>query len=183
MGRCSFVYQICIQIIFLGFLIPFPGIDLKLLLSSIKIPAAFDTFFFDFMNRNIPAILAGLLSGFIVIALVESLAHFFYPPPDEAFATHEELKAFVLQLPLGAKLLVLAAWAAGSFAGGTVAAMVLKSSNASASLITGGILMVSGIMNLLVVPHPMWFWIVSFLIFIPAAYAGFLVAEFFRNKV
>ena len=40
------------------------------------------------------------------------------------------------------------------------------------SIIVGALLMVSGIANMIMLPHPLWMWIFGLMIFIPFAYLG-----------
>lgn len=44
-------------------------------------------------------------------------------------------------------------------------------------MVVGVLLLAFGIMNLVAIPHPMWFTIVSVLAFLPAAYAGALAVR------
>ncbi|MCK6623004.1 MAG: hypothetical protein HUU32_18855 [Calditrichaceae bacterium] len=39
-------------------------------------------------------------------------------------------------------------------------------------MIVGGIMLLAGIVNMAMIPHPLWFWVVGVLIFLPAAYLG-----------
>jgi hypothetical protein len=128
------------------------------------------------MLKNVSAIIFGLITGFVLIRLTEFINHSLFPPPTELFTDKEAIKAYVEQLPLGAKLLVIAGWAIGSFGGAYIATVVEKSKSPVFPLIVGGLFMIMGVLNMLTIPHPVWFWVLSLLAFIPMAYAGFLVA-------
>jgi hypothetical protein len=96
-----------------------------------------------------------------------------YPLPahlnlnDKAAAT-----AAFSNLPAAALLLVLFGYALGSFFGGMVAARFALSKRVAHAVAVGLLLMVAGIANLLAYPHPLWFVVVSLLLYLPMAYFG-----------
>ena len=125
------------------------------------------------MLRSIIAVIAGLIAGSIVIYLIELAGHALYPPP-ELFdpMDREAAKEMMDAAPIGSLLMVILAYLVGSFAGGAVAALVPAKSRLSHSLATGLILMVFGIINLVLLPHPVWFWVLSLIVFVPFAFLG-----------
>lgn len=125
------------------------------------------------MGRSILAVALGFVLGIVLIAVMQSLGHFIYPPPEDLDLTNPEaLKNLIDSAPVGALLLVVLAYAVGSFGGGWLAARLAQKSHILHGMIVGGLLMTAGIMNLLMIPHPLWFWIVSVAAYFPAAYAG-----------
>lgn len=36
--------------------------------------------------------------------------------------------------------------------------------------------LIAGIINMVMIPHPVWFWILGIIVFLPSAYAGYRVA-------
>jgi uncharacterized protein YacL len=130
------------------------------------------------MGRSILAVVAGLVLGVVLIFAVESLGHFVYPPPSDLDMTNPEaLKNLMANAPVGALLFVILAYVIGSFGGGWLAARLAQKSHVMHSLIVGGLLMAAGIMNMLMIPHPTWFWIISLVLYLPAAYAGALLGQ------
>lgn len=124
------------------------------------------------MNRLL-AILAGVLSGGITVALVESAGHLIWPPPEGVDITNPEALAAIMDtIPTLAIAAVLVAWIIGAFVGGFVAKKVEKSDGRVASLVTGALLMSFGIMTMIAIPHPIWMWILGVLTPIPAALFG-----------
>jgi len=125
------------------------------------------------MLKKILLIIAGIITGTIIIYLVELVGHFFYPPPEEINTTDlEALKQIISDLPVGAFVFVLLAYALGSFGGALLTATISKSSKVVNAVIVGAVLMIFGIINLLMIPHPVWFSIVSIFTYIPCAYFG-----------
>lgn len=125
------------------------------------------------MGRSIVAVVLGIILGGIVVGLVEYVGHMIYPMPAGIDTSNpESLKTYAANAPTGAKLFVILAWALGSLTGGWLAAFVARQSHTQLALIVGGVLMIFGIMNMLTIPSPLWFWIAGILVFLPAAYAG-----------
>jgi hypothetical protein len=125
------------------------------------------------MGRRILAIVVGVIVGGIVVFAVESISHLIYPPPTGVDMNDKEaMKAYVAMLPIGALLFVLLAYVLGSLAGGWAAAKFARDSNLRLSMTVGAVLLLFGIMNLVMIPHPLWFAVLSILVFLPAAYLG-----------
>lgn len=125
------------------------------------------------MGRKIAAFFAGLISGIIMIAIIESVGHLIFPLPAGIDPQNmENLAVNMDKIPLGAKLFVLLAWAAGSFTGALIAALISKESKLPIGLGIGTLLMLFGIFNMIMLPHPLWFWIIGILIFLPSAWLG-----------
>lgn len=125
------------------------------------------------MMRSVLAVLAGLVVAGAVITLLEAAGHFVFPPPAGMDpANPESLKSAMRDMPAGALWTVLIAWALGSLAGGWVAARIATRSYLLHALIVGGIMLIGGIVNMAMIPHPLWFWVAGVIIFLPSAYAG-----------
>jgi len=123
------------------------------------------------MLRGILGVIGAVVAGTVVILLVEILGHRCYPfPPGVDPHNHESLQAYMKTAPLGAWLFVLAAYAGGSFVAGALASLIGK--RPWAALAAGGVLMALGLVNVLTLPHPAWFWVASLFIFLPAAGLG-----------
>ncbi len=125
------------------------------------------------MVRSILAIAAGLITAFVVIFVIEAIGHVFYPPPPDADMRNQEtVKNLMENAPAGSLIIVLVGWALGSFVGGVVSSHIASGNKVIHSIIVGALLMVSGIANMIMLPHPLWMWIFGLMIFIPFAYLG-----------
>ena len=109
------------------------------------------------MARNIGASFVGVIVAMALVWVIEALSHTIYPPPtDLDFNNAEVAAAYIDALPLGALLIVVAAWFIGS-AGGTYAACRIGESQPLIFAISvGGAMFVATSMNLLMIPHPVW---------------------------
>lgn len=122
--------------------------------------------------KNFIAVVAGLAAGMFIIIIAEFISSSAYPlPADLNFTDKNSLKEYIENVPSGALMIVLAAWALGSFAGGLVSSLI-SDKRIKSALITGGVLLLLGLINLITLPHPLWFWISGLAVFFPFAYAG-----------
>jgi hypothetical protein len=108
--------------------------------------------------------------------LVESInGHVLYPElgkAAEGMTDREAIRALMASAPVGAFLVVLMGWALGSFVGGVVTAWIARTAPQGHALALGVLLTLAGVANNLMLPPPAWFWIVSVLVFLPAACLG-----------
>lgn len=123
------------------------------------------------MNRFL-AILAGFVSASIVMVIIETIGHQLYPPPAN-INDPEVMKAFVANMPLWAFLFIILAYFVGSIVGGLVTSLIAKENQFMATMILGAILTVLGIINLLMIAHPIWFTIVCLATFFAGTYLGY----------
>lgn len=123
--------------------------------------------------RNILALLAGAIVSIVLIGLVQAAAHVLYPPPPGLdYNNPEVLKKIMMEAPVGALLMVLLSYFCGTFVGSWVAARLAADSPARQAYLIGGMMLISGLMNLFAIPHPAWFWVGSIAVFVAAAWLG-----------
>jgi len=121
--------------------------------------------------RRIVAVIAGLVVAFLVIILVETVNHAIYPLPEDVNVHDpQSLKAMMSKMPLGAIAGVVVAWVLGALAGSFTAAKIARSGGLLPGLGVGIVLLLGSVLNMLVLPHPVWVWACA-LILIPAASA------------
>ena len=124
------------------------------------------------VNR-IFSILSGVVAGAIVIGILERVSNSMHPYPEnldpidlDAVANH------ISSLPMSAFITVLFAHAIGALVGGFIASKMAKVQKRSAALFVGLILLVAGVLNLVSIPHPLWFSIADVIIYTPFALLG-----------
>ena len=128
--------------------------------------------------RSILAVITGMLVAFVLIGLVQAIGMRIYPPPPGMDPTNiESIKAAMAQIPLAALLFVLLSYAAGSVAGGWVAARFAPARKMRHAMMVAALLFGAGLMNLTTVPHPTWFAVVSSLIYWLGAWSGAVAAS------
>lgn len=135
------------------------------------------------MVRNILSIASGLLTSFVLIILLEAIGHILYPPPaDLDIRNAEAYKEFLSHAPMSVFLLVLLAYALGSFFGGMTSSWVAKENKAGKAMTVGGILMGLGMVNLMSFQHPVWVVVAGFFAFLPFSYLGGKLGIRFSKK-
>ena len=148
--------------------------------------------------RSVLAVIAGFVVASAVMMCVEQAnAHVFYPGfAERAAATDKEIiseaeasgvapdsrevlvcrreavREILASAPVGALLVVAFGWVLGSVPGGFVAAWIGGRAPVVHGLVLGGLLTLAGIANNLMLPPPVWFWIATMIVFVPAAYVG-----------
>ena len=126
--------------------------------------------------RNILAIVAGFVIASAVMMVVETVnGRVLYPELGkraEGVTNKEEIKAIMASAPAGALAVVLVGWALGSVAGGFLAALISKKPPGAQVFVLGTLLTLAGVANNLMLPPPLWFWIATFAVLLPATYVG-----------
>src|SRR5688572_15722228 len=125
------------------------------------------------MARKILAIIAGVITGFIIVFIGDATVHAMDPPPMGLnYMDKNVMKDYVASIPMYILVIMCIFWLLSAFTGGLVAALIKRSEWRFCALVTGGILLAAAILNLALVPHPMWMWIVALVGYLPAALIG-----------
>ena len=126
--------------------------------------------------RSTLSVVVAFVAASVVMMSVESVnGHYLYPElgkTAERMTDRDALRALLAGAPAEALLVVIFGWALGSLAGGFVAAWIARGTPVGHALILGGLLTLAGVVNNLMIPPPLWFWIAGLVILLPAAYAG-----------
>jgi hypothetical protein len=123
--------------------------------------------------RSVLAVIAGMLVAFVLIFVVQGIGIRVYPPPPGMSPVDpESFKAMRMQVPVRSLLFVLLSYTVGSLAGGWVAARFAPSGKMTHAMILAALLFGAGLMNLMTIPHPAWFWVASSAIYWLAAWSG-----------
>lgn len=131
------------------------------------------------MWRKILGVVLGLSAAITLIAILQAVGHKIWPLPEgldvrDKAALIEALK----QAPAGALLWVALTWFAGTLFGTYLSLRVARDAWTSWPAITvEAVLLAAGVMNLLALPHPGWFWVVGLLSFPLGAFSGIRLAR------
>lgn len=125
------------------------------------------------MIRKILAVIGGLVSGGIVITLVEMIARQLHPLPEgikmDDFAA---LAEHASKAPLVAQIAILIGYALGAMTAGFVATIIAKDGKKIYALIGAILFIISTVINLSMIETPIWFWIIALLLWVPLALFG-----------
>ena len=140
------------------------------------------------MLRNGLAALAGVIGAVVLTMVLQFVAHIAAPPSSElieAFqkitsddpasidpATIEQAREIIAgelrKQPLQL-VLVIVSHALGTFFGALTAVRVAREAHIVPASIVGSLMLMGGIANVLVIPHPAWFNAIDLLLYIPGA--------------
>ncbi len=123
--------------------------------------------------RSVLAVLVGAIVAGILIAVVEAIGHLVYPPPPGIDPTDpESLRTAIGSVPVGALVAVLVAWAIGTFAGSWLAARIAGRAGMAHGMVVGLLMLAAGVANMLIIPHPLWFWFPGVAVYPLTAWLG-----------
>lgn len=122
--------------------------------------------------KNILAVIVGLVAGSLVNMGIIMLSGSVIPPPEGADnTTMEGLKASMHLFQPKHFIFPFLAHALGTFVGALVTALIVANRKILFSLIIGAFFMIGGIINVLMLPSPLWFTIVDLACaYLPMAY-------------
>lgn len=124
------------------------------------------------MKKKVLAVVLGIVSSMIITYIVEAIGHFVYPMPEIDLNNPEAVAEIIAKAPFGALLFVIIAWGMGALIAGIVNALVTKTDKWVTAIVIGSVLTSFGIINMIMIPHPLWMKISGFLVFIPLTLLG-----------
>ena len=134
------------------------------------------------MVRKILAVIVGLFVGGVCMSMLQLVSHAIYPPPagldlnDPEVFQQDAFRDFVASLPIEAFAIVLASHAIGALVAAFVCTAIVGNKWRVGTLIVSLMLMMGGVMNLVLIPHPAWFGVADLVVYLPAAFLGEQVA-------
>jgi hypothetical protein len=129
------------------------------------------------MGRCIVGGFVGLVAGSIVIGGLEALGRVAVSVPKDVDPTTLTAES----IPTMAFVVVLIAWACGSWVAGWTTTKVGRATSYRPALVVGLVLTLAGITNLLAIPSPIWFWILGLATFVPFTLFGHRVGSVART--
>jgi hypothetical protein len=131
--------------------------------------------------RSIAAVVAGFIAASIVMMIIETInGRVLYPElakAAEGVTDRETIRALFATAPLGSLLVVIGGWVLGGVIGGWTTARLASRAKTGHGLVLGALLTIAGVANNLMLPPPLWFWIASLGVLMPAAYLGTRLAR------
>jgi hypothetical protein len=130
------------------------------------------------MVRNVAAAIAGIVTAFVLIMLIEKLGHIIYPPPpDIDFSDPKAMRPYIATLPFLALLFPMIAWVVATFAGTVLACKIGTANPLAFAAVVGALVLAGTIANLIMIPHPVWFSAVSLAAIAASAWIAVRVAS------
>ena len=123
--------------------------------------------------QKILAVISGIAVGMIFVFVGDYCASLIVPfPKDMDMSNKQNLVEFMNHVPVSAFLAMLMGYMAGALGGGLVATLISGREFLRPAMVVGIILTIENIFNQLEIPHPLWFTVVSTLVYIPMAWCG-----------
>jgi hypothetical protein len=122
--------------------------------------------------RGIVAVILGCLLAFAIAFTVEGINAMIHPmPPGTDLADPASVKAATAAMPPIALGVVLIGWFLSTLAGACFAAHFARPAGWP-PLTVGILLFAAAVANMLMIPHPAWFWIIGVAIYPVATWLG-----------
>ena len=116
--------------------------------------------------RSVGAVLVGLVAASVLIVGVELFSSIVHPfPPDVDPIDYEVCKAHVARYPAWVLLLVVLAWGLTTFLSAWLATRLGSGRHRAHGIVVGSILLALAVMNMSMLPYPIWFWASNLVIF------------------
>jgi hypothetical protein len=127
--------------------------------------------------RNIIAVVTGIVAGSAVNMFIITISGSIIPPPEGAdVTTMEGLKASIHLFEPKNFILPFLAHALGTFAGALITVIIAANNQLKFALVIGIVFLAGGIMNVVMLPSPLWFTLIDLIVaYIPAAYLAWWV--------
>ncbi|MCB0278287.1 MAG: hypothetical protein KDD94_02205 [Calditrichaeota bacterium] len=125
------------------------------------------------MKKRFLAILGGLISGWLIIGIGETITHSIYQAPEGMdYNDPQALADFISSLPSSAFVSLLIVWILSAFIAGFVCAKISSDNWQRNAIICGGFLLIGHLINAFTIPQPVWLSSISVLIVVPLVYIG-----------
>lgn len=124
--------------------------------------------------KNILAVIAGIIIGGALNMGIIMISGSVIPPPEGVdLTTMEGLKASMHLMEPKHFLMPFLAHALGTFLGALIAALIVPAQKMKLAMIIGGWFLLGGILNILMLPSPLWFTFTDLIgAYFPMAYLG-----------
>ncbi len=126
--------------------------------------------------RSIFAVFAGFVAASAIMMAVECVnGQILYPELGKSAAgvtDIKKIKEIMASAPVGALVVVLFGWVLGSLGGGFLTTLISRKPAGGPATVLGCLLTLAGVANNLMLPPPIWFWLATFVVFLPATYLG-----------
>jgi hypothetical protein len=114
------------------------------------------------MLKRILAVIGGIVAGSITVAAVEMLGHYLYPLPAGMKSDDmEAMKEYIPNAPFMALFFVIIAYALAALVVGFVSTKIANDGKNKYAIIGGVIFLIITIINLAMLPTPVWFWVLG----------------------
>jgi hypothetical protein len=134
------------------------------------------------MRMSILGVIVGVVVAALLIGAVETVGGFVYLPEGVDPSDRAAVEAVMANPPLGALLFVLFGWAVGTVCGAWLAVIIARRSPLYHALAVGLTMLAAGVVDMVLLPHPFWFWVLGIAIFIVSTLVGCRLGQHFLRR-
>jgi hypothetical protein len=129
------------------------------------------------MFKLILSVVLALVVSVALILGIEMLGGILFKLPMVDPKNQNTIYDMMKNAPLAFFIWLMVGYSLGSLVGGALATYISGRVSMQSAIIVGCFLLVSGLRNMLAIPHPMWFMITSTIMYIPFAWLGYMIAK------
>jgi hypothetical protein len=123
--------------------------------------------------RSVIAVVLALVLALALIIGVEVMSSVLHPlPPGLDPGDPEVIKAHVVRYPPGVLLLAGLGWGLTTLLSAWLATRLGSGRHPAHGILVGSMLLVAAVANMLMLPYPVWFWVLNLVIFPASIYLG-----------
>lgn len=124
------------------------------------------------MVRTILAVVGGLLLAMVVLTVGEAVGRYLFPlPPDLGLNPEPDPRAVAARTPAILLFFVVLMQGAAAFAG-SAAAVAIARAGPRPGWIVAGLFLLAAVLNVVLIPHPVWFVLGSLVLVILCGWAA-----------
>jgi hypothetical protein len=129
-------------------------------------------------------ILCGSLVGVLLAFAIEHLAHNLYPLPNDTSKDElAVLEAWIQEISPIVFFIIIIAHAVGTFCAALIAVLISHKKPWLMGSVISSIFFVFGILNVLMIKHPLWFIVADLIIYFPAGLSAVYISFRLKNVV
>ncbi len=130
------------------------------------------------MKNKIFSITGGIVTTGVAVAIINKINQMYYPlPPFVSIENKILLELYLTNVPTGAFILSFAGMALGGLIGGATATIIDRMNGKRNSIIIAVVCTLFGIAGMLMVAHPLKFWLINTFTYLPFALLGSTLAD------
>jgi hypothetical protein len=134
------------------------------------------------MRMSILGVIVGVRVAALLIGLVETVGGFVFLPEGVDPSDRAAVEAVMANPPLGALLFVLSGWAVGTVCGAWLAVVIARRAPLYHALAVGLTMLAAGVVDMVLLPHPLWFWVLGIATFLVSTLVGSKLGQYFLRR-
>lgn len=123
------------------------------------------------MLRKLGGVVVGAVVALLLIVVLERAIRYVFPPPPLDYSDPDVRRLLAMNAPAGSLISVIVAYAFAALAGAWTAVRVARD-GAWPAWAVGGLLLLQTVLNVVSLPHPLWFTVLALAAIAAAAWTA-----------